>query len=65
MKDKIVCFAGHRYEWQNLNIKEKLKQTIVSLIENKYTIFYICDLGYFDRICSEIVVELKKRIFKY
>ena len=60
MKDKIVCFAGHRYEWQNLNIKEKLKQTIISLIEKQYTTFYVNDLGYFDRLCSEIVVGLKK-----
>ena len=58
--EKIVCFAGHRDEWHNIGIEEKLKETIIGLIEKGYTTFYDGDKGYFDKLCAHIVIDLKK-----
>ena len=60
MNSKIVCFAGHRFDFQNIGIEQKLKETIIDLIKNGYTIFYDGGKGYFDNICSNIVINLKK-----
>lgn len=60
MKEKIVCFAGHRYDFQNIGIEKTLRDTIISLIKKGYTIFYDGGKGYFDKISAEIVLSLKK-----
>ncbi len=60
MIEKIVCFAGHRFEWKNLNIKDKLFTVIGELINEGYLIFYNGDKGYFDKICIDIVCYYKK-----
>ena len=31
-KNKIVAFAGHRYEWQSIGVEEKLLQVLEDLI---------------------------------
>ena len=38
-KNKIVAFAGHRYEWQSIGVEEKLLQILENLINKGYTIF--------------------------
>ena len=61
MADKVVCFAGHRFDWQNIGIEERLKQTIIELIEKGYNVFYDGGKGYFDQLSASIVIELKKK----
>lgn len=29
MKEKVVCFAGHRHDWQNVGIESKLRDIII------------------------------------
>ncbi len=60
METLAVCFAGHRYEWQNANIENKLKQTIENLIKQGYHTFFDGDKGYFDKLSAQILFELKK-----
>ena len=60
-EEKIVCFAGHRYDWQNIGIKENLEKIIINLIEQGYTIFYDGGKGSFDKISSGIVIRLKTK----
>lgn len=38
-RNKIVAFAGRRYEWQSIGIEEKLLQVLEELINKGYTIF--------------------------
>lgn len=38
MKDKIVCFAGHRYEWHCIGVEDKLLVVLEELIQKGYTI---------------------------
>ena len=59
MNEKIVCFAGHRHEWHNINIEEKLETTIITLIEKGYTTFYNGDHGFFDTLVFDILCKLK------
>ena len=61
MKDKIVCFAGHRHDFRNIGIENKLEETIISLIEKGYTIFYDGGKGAFDNISAHIVIKLKAK----
>lgn len=61
MEEKIVCFAGHRYDWQNVGIESKLREIIINLIKKGYTIFYNGGKGYFDKISASIVIDLKKK----
>lgn len=61
MKDKIVCFAGHRHEFQNIGIEQKLKETIITLIEKGYNVFYDGNKGSFDKICLSIIINLKQK----
>lgn len=59
-EEKIVCFAGHRDEWRNVGIEEKLETTIEELILKGYTIFYDGGKGHFDDLCAGILLKLKK-----
>ena len=31
-RNKVVAFAGHRYEWQSIGVEEKLLQVLEDLI---------------------------------
>ena len=42
LKEKVVAFAGHRYEWHCIGVEEKL-------ICKGYTIFYDGGYGAFDK----------------
>lgn len=61
MQDKIVAFAGHRFEWHCKGVKEKIIPTLEDLINKGYTIFYDGAYGAFDNICSRAVLELKHK----
>ena len=61
MQDKVVCFAGHRFDWQNIGIEDKLRQAIIELIEKGYNIFYDGGKGAFDKISASIVISLKEK----
>lgn len=61
MERKIVCFAGHRYDFRNIGIEEKLEKTITGVIEKGYTVFYDGGKGYFDKMSARIVINLKKK----
>lgn len=57
---KSCAFFGHR-DWGQAEEKEKIRNSIVDLIEN-YGVFqfYSGGRGNFDNLCSQIVYELKK-----
>ena len=59
MKEKIVCFAGHRYDFQNIGIKDKLKEEIVKLINKGYTTFFDGGKGFFDKLRQNQTKNLK------
>ena len=59
--DKIVCFAGHRYEWHCIGVEEKLLETLENLINKGYTFFYNGGYGAFDKKCFSAVVSLKNK----
>jgi len=58
---KSCVFFGHR-DWGWADEKEKIKNSIVDLIENYQVVqFYSGGRGNFDSLCSQIVYELKKK----
>lgn len=61
MKEKIVCFAGHRHDWHNIGIEKSVKEEIIKLIEKGYTTFYDGGRGCFDKISASIVIKLKEQ----
>lgn len=61
MQDKIVAFAGHRYDWQSIGVKEKLLQVLEDLINRGYTVFYDGNYGAFDNKCRNAILKLKNK----
>ena len=61
MQEKIVCFAGHRFDWHCIGVEDKLLQTIEELINKGYSIFYDGGYGAFDKKCAETVIQLKNK----
>ena len=61
MDEKVVAFAGHRYEWHCIGVEEKLLQTIEELINKGYTVFYDGACGAFDKKCLHALIELKRK----
>jgi uncharacterized phage-like protein YoqJ len=61
MINKSCCFAGHREEFRNIGIENKLRNKIEKLVNEGYIIFYNGDHGYFDKLSARIVYELKKK----
>ena len=60
-RNKIVAFAGHRYEWQSIGVEEKLLQVLEELINKGYTIFYDGNYGAFDNKCRKAILKLKNK----
>ena len=60
-RNKIVAFAGHRYEWQSIGVEEKLLQVLEDLINKGYTVFYDGDYGAFDNKCRNAILKLKNK----
>ena len=63
MKEKTVCFTGHRTipmlkKWK---IEKKLKETLEALIDNGYCYFGAGGALGFDTIAAQTVLELKKK----
>ncbi|MBQ2774517.1 MAG: DUF1273 family protein [Clostridia bacterium] len=63
MKDKVCCFTGHREvsEEEIVNIKQKTKKEVITLIENGVVYFCAGGARGFDTFAAEIVLELKKQ----
>ena len=61
MKEKVVCFSGHRDDFRNIGIEEPLRKNIIELIEKGYTTFYDGGKGYFDKLSASIVIKLKQK----
>ncbi len=62
MKNTSCCFTGHRAIQYNefKQIKPKLKNVIVDLIENEYINFYTGGAIGFDTECAKLILELKQ-----
>ena len=62
MRNQTVCFTGHRNlsDSNILQIEEKLKNILVSLINDGYCFFGIGGALGFDTIAALKVIELKK-----
>ena len=63
MKEKTVCFTGHRTipmlkKWK---IEKKLKDTLETLIEEGYCYFGAGGALGFDTIAAQMVLNLKKK----
>ncbi len=62
MDNNLTCsFAGHRNEWYNINIEERLESAIESLINQGVNIFYDGNYGEFDKKARNAVLNLKKK----
>lgn len=60
MKNKTVCFTGHRNITDNRkNIEELLKNTLIGLIEKGYCYFGAGGALGFDTLAATVVLELK------
>ncbi len=60
-KEKRCSFFGHRNTVATPELREKLKQTIVQLIEeNGVNVFLFGSASKFDDLCLDTVTELKK-----
>ena len=58
---KTCCFAGHADIFNKDEVKIKLKNEIINLIENEnVTTFYSGGKGDFDLLCGHTIGELKK-----
>lgn len=62
MKERSVCFTGHRdiEAWRKFEIKEKLFEVIKSLIYKGYTDFYAGGAYGFDMMAALEVLRVKE-----
>ena len=60
-KEKIVAFAGHRFDWHCIGVENKIPLVLEELIQKGYTIFYDGNSGAFDKKCATAVIELKHK----
>ena len=56
---KTCCFTGHRIIKITPELAQRLKDTIIELIEQGVTDFYNGGAIGFDMLCAETVIELK------
>ena len=60
---KTCSFAGHSNIFNQDEVKIRLKNEIINLIENKnVTTFYSGGKGDFDWLCADTLKEIKKTI---
>jgi len=60
MKQKTICFTGHRnLEHSEKEIKARLSTYIESFIKNDYTHFIVGGALGFDMLVAELLIELK------
>lgn len=60
-RDKIVAFAGHRYDWQCIGVEDKLPSVLEDLIAKGYRTFYDGGYGAFGKKCANAVFNLKRK----
>lgn len=60
MNKKICSFTGHRVIYNYPDMKEQVKKTIISLINDGYGFFLNGGAIGFDTLCALTVIELKK-----
>ena len=60
-KEKVIAFAGHRYDWHCTGVEDKLPQVLEELIQKGYTVFYDGNYGAFDKKCASTALELKHK----
>ena len=62
MKEKTVCFTGHRKIPSNelSVVSEKLRETLIQCIENGYCYYGAGGALGFDTLAAQTVLELKK-----
>jgi len=59
MKNKTVCFTGHR-EIRDDSLKERLEALLIELIEDGYEEFLAGGARGFDMMAADVVLALKK-----
>ena len=61
MEGRVCCFIGHRKIEKNIELRQRAKEVITDLIENKgVNIFLFGSRSEFDDLCHNIVTELQK-----
>ena len=61
MEGKVCCFIGHRKIEKSIELKQRVKDVINDLIENKGVItFLFGSRSEFDDLCHSIVTDLQK-----
>lgn len=59
--NKICTFAGHRNEWDCIDIDDSLFDVLEELIVKGHTVFYDGGYGAFDKKCVRAILTLKKK----
>lgn len=59
--DKVIAFAGYRYEWHYIGVENKLPEVLEYLINKGYTTFYDGHNGTFDEKYAHAVLQLKHK----
>lgn len=61
MKNKTVCFTGHRKipTAQYIDVSQRLNHTIIDLIEDGYSFFGVGGALGFDTIAAQTILELR------
>ena len=60
MELKSCCFIGHRMVENPEQIRDKLRNVLIELLQQNYSVFYFGSKSKFDDIAWEVVTELKK-----
>ena len=59
--EKSVCFIGHRKIEDTPELRERLQDILLDLVENGTVNFIFGDHSAFDSLCYELVTELKEK----
>ncbi len=62
MKQEAVCFTGHRQipAAEQASLAQRLRETLIDLIQNGYSYFYAGGALGFDTLASQTVLALRK-----
>lgn len=59
--ERSVCFIGHREIEDTPELRERLQRILQELMDNGTTNFIFGDHSAFDRLCYELVTELREK----
>ena len=62
---KICAFFGHRDTPPSIELEKKLEQTVISLIEDGYDEFWLCDGCGFDMLARIVMLRVKEKYRHY